>query len=354
MEAKSDIKKYVFLNAFFDRFNLAKAEQAEVHVFDPSKYINEYVKIAINNNLFKQLGIESTERDYSTIKKMIKETRMCVPNKLRCPELRAFVTENMVQKLAALIVAEYDDIEKDIIKEKYPSTQIYKPVIAYNFTDFDKERNKLLTKFGNVVNIIIKKTFAELKHRQPKTVDDALKEIDAIINEYKKTKNDGDKKKQFDVNEDVFAKLQDTYEAIIKYKPNATEKKQDSILSFVGAVAKEVKAMNINPSNVAIEHYISQYLPNIMEQMLATYMMADAKQIEVPHISQMIKVTIEAHDRPPKKEKVVVEEEPAAVDEPEPEKKEEEEPAATATTADEPEPEKPKKVIKKKAHKNQK
>ena len=65
----------------------------------------------------------------------------------------------------------------------------------------------------------------ELKHRQPKTADDAMKEIDTIINEYKKTKNDGDKKKQFDVNEDVFAKLQETYEAIIKYKPNANEKK---------------------------------------------------------------------------------------------------------------------------------
>lgn len=353
MEAKSDIKKYVFLNAFFDRFNLAKAEQAEVHVFDPSKYINEYVKIAINNNLFKQLGFETTERDYSTVKKMIKETRMCVPNKLRCPELRAFVTESMVQKLAALIIAEYDDIEKDVIKEKYPSTQVYKPVIAYNFTDFDKERNKLLTKFGNVVNIIVKKTFAELKHRQPKTADDAMKEIDTIINEYKKTKNDGDKKKQFDVNEDVFAKLQETYEAIIKYKPNANEKKQDSILSFVGAVAKEVKAMNINPSNVAIEYYISQHLPIVMEQMLATYMMADAKEVEVPHISQMIKVTIEAHDRPPKKEKIIEEEAIAAANE-EPELEQKEEEPVIAADEPEPEPEKPKKVIKKKAHKNQK
>ena len=111
--------------------------------------------------------------------------------------------------------------------------------------------------------------------------------------------------------------------------------------------------MNINPSNVAIEYYISQHLPIVMEQMLATYMMADAKEVEVPHISQMIKVTIEAHDRPPKKEKIIEEEAIAAANE-EPELEQKEEEPVIAADEPDPEPEKPKKVIKKKAHKNQK
>ena len=51
MDAKSDIKKYVFLNEFFDRFNLIRAANIDVDVFDVDKYINEYVKVIINNKL---------------------------------------------------------------------------------------------------------------------------------------------------------------------------------------------------------------------------------------------------------------------------------------------------------------
>lgn len=196
MDAKVDIKKFVFLNEFFDRFNLIKAQPVEVDIFDTDKYINEYIKIVINNNFMEQLGFTDVpQRNFSAIKKMSKETRMAVPNKLRCPELRAFTTDNMIHKLAIDILTKYNDDEKEKIKQLYPSTQSYKPTIVYEFDDFDKEHNRMLTKFGNVVNIIVKKTVAELKRRAPKTVEDVMKEIDIIVNEFKSAENNGDKRR---------------------------------------------------------------------------------------------------------------------------------------------------------------
>ena len=160
------------------------------------KYINEYVKIVINNNFMEQLGFTDVpQRNFSAIKKMSKETRMAVPNKLRCPELRAFTTDNMIHKLAIDILTKYNDDEKEKIKQLYPSNQSYKPIIVYEFDDFDKVHNRMLTKFGNVVNIIVKKTVAELKRRAPKTVEDAMKEIDIIVNEFKSAENNGDKRR---------------------------------------------------------------------------------------------------------------------------------------------------------------
>ena len=362
MEAKSDIKKYVFLNEFFDRFNLIRAANVDVDVFDVDKYINEYVKVTINNKFIGQLGFtDVAERNYNAIKKMVKETRVQVPRKLKCPELRVFVTENIVQKLAAIVISKYDEVEKDAIKAKYPSTSAYKAVISYDFTDFDKERNALLTKFGNIVNIIIKKTMAELKHRAPKTVEDTMKEIDNIINEFKSTENDGDKRKQFNVNKDVFVKLQQTYKAIVNYKKADKEVEPSSIGSFITAVAKEVRAIKDNIPTIAVQHYVVEALPTIMEQALTTYVTVDPKfDGELPHITEMIKVTIEEHDKPPKpvKEKKPKTTANKDADDAEP-VTEEEQPAAENDTAkpenvdaadDEPE-EKPKKVIKRKAHK---
>lgn len=363
MEAKSDIKKYVFLNEFFDRFNLIKATQVDVDVFDVDKYINEYVKITINNKFIGQLGFtDVAERNYNAIKKMVKETRVQVPRKMRCPELRAFITENIVQKLAAIVITKCDEVEKDAIKQKYPSTSAYKAVISYNFTDFDKERNTLLTKFGNVVNIIIKKTMAELKRRAPKTVEDTMKEIDNIINEFKSTENDGDKRKQFNVNKDVFVKLQQTYKAIVNYKKADKEVEPSSIGSFVTAVAKEVRAMRDNIPTIAVQHYVVEALPSVMEQALTTYVTVDPKfDGELPHIAEMITVAIEEHDKPPKpvKEKkpkttVKPEEEPVA-EQPAENNEAAEQPVTDDANEEQPvedEPEeKPKKVIKRKAHK---
>lgn len=341
MDAKSDIKKYVFLNEFFDRFNLIKATNIDVDVFDVDKYINEYVKVTINNKLIGQLGFtDVAERNFDGVKKMIKETRVQVPRKLKCPELRVFITENIVQKLAAIVISKYNEVEKDVVKNKYPSTSTYKAVISYDFTDFDKERNALLTKFGNIINIIIKKTMAELKRRKPKNVGDVMKEIDNIINEFKSTENDGDKRKQFDVNKDVFDKLQQTYKAIINYKKVDKNDEPSSIGSFVNAVAKEVRAMKDNIPTVAVQHYVVEALPSVMEQALATYVSVDPKfDGELPHIAEMIAVTIEEHDKPPKPVKEKKPKAAATVVEP----IVEEEP-------EEPE-EKPKKVIKRKAHK---
>lgn len=368
MDAKSDIKKYVFLNEFFDRFNLIRAANIDVDVFDVDKYINEYVKVIINNKLIGQLGFtDVAERNFNGVKKMIKETRVQVPRKLKCPELRAFVTENIVQKLATIVISKYNEVEKDAIKNKYPSTSAYKAVISYDFTDFDKERNMLLTKFGNVVNIIVKKTMAELKRREPKTVDDAMKEIDNIINEFKSTENDGDKRKQFNVNKDVFVKLQQTYKAIINYKKVDKDNEPSSIGSFITAVAKEVRAMRDNIPTIAVQHYVVEALPIVMEQALITYISVDPKfDGELPHIAEMITVTIEEHDKPPKpvKEKKPkttskVDAEPIEADEQPVEDKPVEndeaaeqpvEDANRGAADDEPE-EKPKKVIKRKAHK---
>lgn len=345
MEAKSNIKKFVFLNEFFDRFNLIRATPVEVDIFDTDKYINEYVKIIINNKLIQQLGFTDVdERNFNAIKKMTKETRMAVSNKLRCPEMRAFITENIVHMLAVKIVANYNEVEKETIKEQYPATQIYKPMITYNFDDFDKQHNKLLTKFANVVNIVVKRTFAELKRRAPKDVDDAMKQIDEIINDFKNTENNGDKKNQFNVTKGVFTKLQQTYKSIINYKKIDVEPKADSISSFAAAVAKEVKSMNVTISNIGVWHYISKYLPEIMEDELTTYASVTMKEPEVPEISKMINITIEGHDRPAKSSKKVDDEAEEIVEEPEP--------AQEPEQIDEEEIiEKPKKVIKKKAHK---
>lgn len=367
MEAKSNIKKFVFLNEFFDRFNLIRATPVEVDVFDTDKYINEYVKIIINNKLVQQLGFTDVpERSFNTIKKMTKETRMAVPNKLRCPEMRVFITENMVHALAAEIVANYNEIEKETIKEQYPITQVYKPTIAYNFDDFDKQRNKLLTKFANVVNIVIKRTFAELKRRAPKDVDDAMKQVDEIINGFKNTENNGDKKNQFNVTKDVFTKLQQTYKSIINYKKIDVEPKTDSIGSFAAAVAKEVKAMNVTISNIGVWHYISKYLPKIMEDELTIYANATMKEPEVPEISSMIEVTIEGHERPAKPAKPAKSSKKNTKKAADDATEEDDAIADAAEVADEPEAEvepepideeeeeiieKPKKVIKKKAHK---
>lgn len=351
MDAKSDIKKYVFLNEFFDRFNLIRAENVDVDVFDVDKYINEYVKVTINNKLIGQLGFNDVaERNFNGVKKMAKETRVQVPRKLRCPELRVFVTENIVQKLAAIVISKYNEVEKDVVKNKYPSTAAYKAVISYNFNDFDKERNTLLTKFGNIVNIIIKKTMAELKRRQPKTVDDAMKEIDNIINEFKNTENDGDKRKQFNVNKDVFAKLQQTYKAIVNYKKAEKVNEPSSIGSFITAVAKEVRAIKDTIPTIAVQHYVVEALPTVMEQALITYVTACGMNDEqLPHIAEMITVAIEEHDKPPKpvKEKKAKAADDTVAAEP---IVEEEQPANAVVDENEPE-EKPKKVIKRKAHK---
>lgn len=358
-----DIKKFVFLNEFFDRFNLIRATPVEVDIFDTDKYINEYVKVIINNKLIKQLGFTDVpERSFSAIKKMSKETRMAVPNKLRCPEMRVFITENMIHKIAAEIVANYNEIEKETIKEQYPATQMYKPMITYKFDDFDKQRNKLLTKFANVVNIVVKRTFAELKRRAPKDIDDAMKQIDEIINTFKNTENDGDKKNQFNVTKDVFTKLQQTYKAIINYKKINSEPKADSIGSFAATVAKEVKAMNVTISNIGVWHYISKYLSNIMQDELTVYAHIIMKEPEVPEISSMIDVTIDAHDKPikpakpaksSKKNSKKVEDEEEIIEPAEPIDEQEPEQEQEHPTDEEEEEiiEKPKKVIKKKAHK---
>ena len=266
MDAKVDIKKFVFLNEFFDRFNLIKAQPVEVDIFDTDKYINEYVKIVINNNFMEQLGFTDVpQRNFSAIKKMSKETRMAVPNKLRCPELRAFTTDNMIHKLAIDILTKYNDDEKEKIKQLYPSNQSYKPIIVYEFDDFDKVHNRMLTKFGNVVNIIVKKTVAELKRRAPKTVEDAMKEIDIIVNEFKSAENNGDKRRQFDVTKEVFAKLQQNYKNIINYKKEQKDNKNDSIISFTNAVMREVKQVRSDINSIAVQHYVCEALPQLME-----------------------------------------------------------------------------------------
>ena len=358
MDAKVDIKKFVFLNEFFDRFNLIKAQPVEVDNFDTDKYINEYVKIIINNNFMEQHGFSDVpQRNFSAIKKMTKETRMAVPNKLRCPELRAFVTDNMIHKLAFEILTKYNNDEKENIKQLYPSTQTYKPTIVYEFDDFDKVRNKMLTKFGNVVNIIAKKTVAELKRRAPKTVEDTMKEIDTIVNEFKNTENNGDKRRQFDVTKEVFAKLQQNYKNIINYKKEEKADKNDSIISFTNAVMREVKQVRSDISSIAVQHYVCNALPQLMEEQLNVYANLATKETTAnTEIAHMIKTIVESHEKPPKpvKEKkpkqtnveAEPEEQPAPVEEIEAEP--EQEPEAEA---EEIEPAKPKKVIKKKAHK---
>ena len=358
MDAKVDIKKFVFLNEFFDRFNLIKAQPVEVDIFDTDKYINEYVKIVINNNFMEQLGFTDVpQRNFSTIKKMSKETRMAVPNKLRCPELRAFTTDNMIHKLAIDILTKYNDDEKEKIKQLYPSTQSYKPTIVYEFDDFDKVHNRMLTKFGNVVNIIVKKTVAELKRRAPKTVEDAMKEIDIIVNEFKSAENNGDKRRQFDVTKEVFAKLQQNYKNIINYKKEQKDNKNDSIISFTNAVMREVKQVRSDINSIAVQHYVCEALPQLMEEQLTIYANLATKETSANvGIAHMIKTVVESHEKPPKP---VKEKKPKQADvnaEPEPEPEVEEQPAPieeieTVAEPEEIEPAKPKKAIKKKAHK---
>lgn len=356
MDAKVDIKKFVFLNEFFDRFNLIKAQPVEVDIFDTDKYINEYIKIVINNNFMEQLGFTDVpQRNFSTIKKMSKETRMAVPNKLRCPELRAFTTDNMIHKLAIDILTKYNDDEKEKIKQLYPSNQSYKPTIVYEFDDFDKVHNRMLTKFGNVVNIIVKKTVAELKRRAPKTVEDAMKEIDIIVNEFKSAENNGDKRRQFDVTKEVFAKLQQNYKNIINYKKEQKDNKNDSIISFTNAVMREVKQVRSDINSIAVQHYVCEALPQLMEEQLTIYANLATKETSANvGIAHMIKTVVESHEKPPKpvKEKKPkqadvntesgseVEEQPAPIEEIE-----------AVAEPEEIEPVKPKKVIKKKSHK---
>lgn len=114
----------------------------------------------------------------------------------------------------------------------------YKIQIAYEFNDFDDQYNDLLTKYDNILNIIIKKVVVELRKKNPKSVDEAMKEIDTIINTFKETENSNDRKKQFEINKETIKKLSTVYKEILNYKKqdNQASTSDSENASFTGFV----------------------------------------------------------------------------------------------------------------------
>lgn len=128
---------------------------------------------------------------------------------------------------------------------------------------------------------------------------------------------------------------------------------------------REVKQVRSDINSIAVQHYVCEALPQLMEEQLTIYANLATKETSANvEIAHMIKTVVESHEKPPKpvKEKKPkqtdvntepeqepeVEEQPAPIEEieaaAEPEAEQEQEP-------EEIEPAKPKKVIKKKAHK---
>ena len=123
---------------------------------------------------------------------------------------------------------------------------------------------------------------------------------------------------------------------------------------------REVKQVRSDINSIAVQHYVCEALPQLMEEQLTIYANLATKETSANvGIAHMIKTVVESHEKPPKpvKEKKPkqadvntesgseVEEQPAPIEEIE---------AVAEPAVAEPEeiePAKPKKVIKKKAHK---
>lgn len=135
---------------------------------------------------------------------------------------------------------------------------------------------------------------------------------------------------------------------------------------------REVKQVRSDINSIAVQHYVCEALPQLMEEQLTIYANLATKETSANvEIAHMIKTVVESHEKPPKP---VKEKKPKQADvntEPEPEQEVEEQSApieeieavaepAVAEPETEPkaeqepeeiEPAKPKKIIKKKAHK---
>lgn len=124
---------------------------------------------------------------------------------------------------------------------------------------------------------------------------------------------------------------------------------------------REVKQVRSDINSIAVQHYVCEALPQLMEEQLTIYANLATKETSANvEIAHMIKTVVESHEKPPKP---VKEKKPKQADvNTEPEQEVEEQPApieeieAAAEPEAEQEPEeiepaKPKKVIKKKAHK---
>lgn len=150
--------------------------------------------------------------------------------------------------------------------------------------------------------------------------------------------------------------MQQNYKNIINYKKEKKDDKNDSIISFTNAVMREVKQVRSDINSIAVQHYVCEALPQLMEEQLTIYANLATKETSANvEIAHMIKTVVESHEKPPKPVKLVKEKKPkqADVDE-QPAPIEEIDAVAEPEAEQEPEeiePVKPKKVIKKKAHK---
>ena len=118
---------------------------------------------------------------------------------------------------------------------------------------------------------------------------------------------------------------------------------------------REVKQVRSDINSIAVQHYVCEALPQLMEEQLTIYANLATKETSANvGIAHMIKTVVESHEKPPKP---VKEKKPKQADvnaEPEPEVEEQPAPIEEIEAVAEPEeiePAKPKKVIKKKAHK---
>lgn len=158
--------------------------------------------------------------------------------------------------------------------------------------------------------------------------------------------------------------MQQNYKNIINYKKEKKDDKNDSIISFTNAVMREVKQVRSDINSIAVQHYVCEALPQLMEEQLTIYANLATKETSANvEIAHMIKTVVESHEKPPKPAKLVKEKKPKQADvdtEPEPEVDEQPAPIEEIDAVAEPEaeqepeeiePVKPKKVIKKKAHK---
>lgn len=155
--------------------------------------------------------------------------------------------------------------------------------------------------------------------------------------------------------------MQQNYKNIINYKKEEKDDKNDSIISFTNAVMREVKQVRSDINSIAVQHYVCDALPQLMEEQLTIYANLATKETSANvEIAHMIKTIVESHEKPPKpvKEKkpkqTNAEEEPAPIEEIEAVADADAEAVAEPEAEQEPEeiePAKPKKVIKKKAHK---
>ena len=128
---------------------------------------------------------------------------------------------------------------------------------------------------------------------------------------------------------------------------------------------REVKQVRSDINSIAVQHYVCDALPQLMEEQLTIYANLATKETSANvEIAHMIKTVVESHEKPPKpvKEKkpkqtnaeAEPEEEPAPIEEIEAVAEAGAEADAEQEPEQEPEeiePAKPKKVIKKKAHK---